>query len=338
MIKVALIGAGKMGISHLSILGIHPNVEIVGVCDTSSLVTDFLTKFSGYTCYSDYQKMIEQSNPHAVFVSVPTKHHYGIIKYLLDKNIHVFAEKPFTLNPEQSNELAQAATKKNLVNQIGYHNKFIGTFKELKEMVGHHLLGETYHFSGEAYGPVITKKKTGSWRSEPEEGGGCLLDYASHVIDLINDVLSPVINAKATLVKSVFSENVEDAVYAALQLESGITGILSVNWSDETFRKMSTSISILGTKGKIICDATELKVYFKEKPDYKNYTKGWNLRSVAELQAPVDFYLRGEEYSAQVDYFIDAVQKKEPRPINNFYSAAKTDQAIYLIRKNQWAL
>ncbi len=335
MVKVALIGAGKMGISHLSILGAHPNVELVGVCDTSSLVTDFLTKFSGYNCFSDYKKMIEKSCPDAVFVAVPTKYHYDIIKNLLEKNIHVFAEKPFTLKTEQSDELAQLAQSKSLVNQVGYHNKFIGTFKQLKEIVDLHLLGNIYHFTGEAYGPVITKKKAGNWRSNPEEGGGCLLDYASHVIDLINDTIFPITKASSTLLKSIYSEHVEDAVYSTLQLESGVTGILSVNWSDETYRKMSTSISIMGTKGKAVCDATELRDYFKETPLYKNYTKGWNVRSVAELQKPVDFYLRGEEYSAQIDYFIDAVQKNELKPINNFASAAKTDQAIYLIRKNQ---
>ena len=42
MIKVALIGAGKMGISHLSILGAHPMVKIVGVADTSKIVNDVL--------------------------------------------------------------------------------------------------------------------------------------------------------------------------------------------------------------------------------------------------------------------------------------------------------
>ena len=40
MVKVALIGAGKMGISHLSILGAHPNVEVVGVSDTSKMVIE----------------------------------------------------------------------------------------------------------------------------------------------------------------------------------------------------------------------------------------------------------------------------------------------------------
>jgi predicted dehydrogenase len=334
MVKVALIGAGKMGISHLSILGAHPNAEVTGVCDTSSLITDFLTKVSGYDCFSDYKKMIEKINPDAVFVAVPTKFHYEIIKYLLEKDIHVFAEKPFTLYPEQSYELAHLASSKSLVTQVGYHNKFIGTFIELKEIITHNLIGNIYHFIGEAYGPVITKKKAGNWRSNPEEGGGCLLDYASHVIDLINDIISPITKVYSTILKPIFSEQVEDAVYSTLQVASGVTGILSVNWSDDTYRKMSTSITVNGTKGKIICDATEIKIFFKEDPHYKEYTKGWNVQSVAALQAPVDFYLRGEEYSTQVNYFIDAIENKTPSSINNFESAAKTDMAIDLIRKN----
>ncbi|MEI2749900.1 MAG: hypothetical protein V9E88_14210 [Ferruginibacter sp.] len=48
MIKIALIGAGKMGISHLSILGAHPDVEVVGVADTSKIVTDVLEKYTAF--------------------------------------------------------------------------------------------------------------------------------------------------------------------------------------------------------------------------------------------------------------------------------------------------
>ena len=64
MIKAALIGAGKMGISHLSILGAHPDVEIVGVCDTSKMVTDVLEKYSGFSCFSDFSILLsEETNP-----------------------------------------------------------------------------------------------------------------------------------------------------------------------------------------------------------------------------------------------------------------------------------
>lgn len=62
MVKVGLIGAGKMGISHLSILGAHPDVQVVGVCDTSKLVLSALEKYSKFKCYTDYLKMIEKEN------------------------------------------------------------------------------------------------------------------------------------------------------------------------------------------------------------------------------------------------------------------------------------
>ena len=334
MIKVALIGAGKMGISHLSILGAHPNVEVVGVCDTSKMVNDFLSKYGKFNCFTDYQKMIDEVQPQAVVVAVPTKFHYSVIKYLLEKGISVFAEKPFCLNSEQGEELVALASKQNVTNQVGYHNKFIGTFGEVKKIVNSGALGEIIHFVGESYGPVVIKAKQDTWRSDPSEGGGCLLDYASHVIDLINDLLAPVNGVKASILKSIYSNNVEDAVYSLLQLSNKVTGVLSVNWSDETYRKMSTTVTIVGTKGKIISDANELKVFLKDGDKVNGYSKGWNVKYITDLTNSVGFYLRGEEYSAQMDYFIDAVAGKVLNNINTFQSAWYTDRAIELIKKS----
>ncbi|CAN0513930.1 unnamed protein product, partial [Scytosiphon promiscuus] len=131
MVKVGLIGAGKMGISHLAILGAHPDVDVVGVCDTSLIVMGALKKYTRFPCYKKFSKMLEKENPDAVFVAVPTKFHYEMIKELLERKIHVFAEKPFCLNPDQAEELVNLAQKNNLINQVGYHNKFIGTFQEV---------------------------------------------------------------------------------------------------------------------------------------------------------------------------------------------------------------
>jgi predicted dehydrogenase len=334
MVKVALIGAGKMGLSHLAILGAHPEVEIVGVCDTSKLVNDVLTKYSGLKCFSDYLKMIDEVKPDAVFVSVPTRLHGAIIKTLSEKGIHVFSEKPFTISGDEGAPLVALAKKMNIINQVGYHNKFVGTFQEVKRILIQQLIGEVYHFQAEAYGPVVIKKQGSTWRSDPLSGGGCLMDYASHVVDLLNYLISPVSEVFASLVKPVFSASVDDAVYALLKLTNNVTGVLSVNWSDETYRKMSTSITILGTRGKIISDANELKIYFKDAADCPpGYTKGWNVKNITDLTRPVDFNLRGEEYSAQVDYFIQAIQGKVKNEINTFESAWLTDKAIDLIRQ-----
>ena len=160
------------------------------------------------------------------------------------------------------------------------------------------------------------------------------MDYASHVVDLLNHLISPVIEVYSSMVKSVYSTNVDDAVYALLKLNNNVTGVLSVNWSDETYRKMSTSITVIGTRGKIISDASELKVYFKDAADCPaGYTKGWNIKYVTDLAEQVEFYLRGEEYSAQVDYFIQAVLGNGENKINTFESALLTDKAISMIRQ-----
>jgi predicted dehydrogenase len=91
-----------------------------------------------------------------------------------------FCEKPFSLTSKQGEELVRLANQKWLVNQVGYHNHFIGTFIELKRLLKAGVIGELVHFTGEAYGPVVTKEKGGTWRTAPEEGGGCLF-IVSHV-------------------------------------------------------------------------------------------------------------------------------------------------------------
>ncbi|HET7003531.1 MAG TPA: hypothetical protein VFI33_19550, partial [Puia sp.] len=132
-----------------------------------------------------------------------------------------------------------------------------------------------------------------------------------------------------------YSKNVDDAVYAMLELSNQVSGLLTVNWSDDTIRKMSTSITINAQKGKLISDANELKVFFRDNHCPDGYSKGWNIKYVTELTQEVAFYLRGEEYSAQIDYFIKAVQGVVPNTINHFESAWNTDKAISLIRKAQ---
>jgi len=334
MIKGAIIGLGKMGLSHASIVGAHPQVDFKAVCDTSSLVLEAFKKFTEIRPYSDYKKMLSEEELDFVIISTPTKFHYSMVKLALMQGINVFCEKPFTLTTDQGKELNKLAEQKNLVNQVGFHNHFIGTFRELKRLLDTKILGELVHFSGEAYGPVVTKEKSSTWRSNPEDGGGCLYDYASHVINLIQVILGKPKAIKGTLLKSIYSKGVEDAVYSLLELQNGLTGTLLVNWSDETFRKMSTSITVQGKNGKIICDATEVKIFLKNASVEENLDKGWTLKYITDLAIPVDFYLRGEEYSAQIDYFVNCVIERQKVHYNSFEQATYTDQVIEMIVNN----
>jgi predicted dehydrogenase len=333
-LKGAVAGLGKMGLSHAAIVGAHPDVDLISVCDTSSFVLDAFKKFSTIRTYTDYQKMIDDMSLDFIIVATPTKYHYQMVKYALERGLHVFCEKPFSLNTSQGKELVDLAASKMSVNQVGFHNHFIGTFRELKRLLDKNVIGEIVHFTGEAYGPVVTKEKGGTWRSKPEEGGGCLYDYASHVINLVQEIIGRPEKICGSLLKKIYSRDVEDAVYCLLKLKSGLTGTLLVNWSDDTYRKMSTSLTLYGKKGKIICDATEIKIYLKEHVVSEKLDKGWTIKYITDLAIPVNFYLRGEEYSAQIDYFIGCIKDKSQVIYNSFEQAVYTDQVIEMIVKD----
>ena len=330
-VKAGIIGLGKMGLSHAAILNPHPDIELVGVCDTSSIVLEAFKKFSKINTYDDFKKMIDIEKPDCILVASPTKFHYEMVRYAVEKGIHTFCEKPFSLTISEGEDLVRLAADKNVINQVGFHNHFIGTFRELKRLLGVGIIGELVHFTGEAYGPVVIREKGETWRSDPDEGGGCLLDYASHVINLIQEIIGRPVKATGSHLKKIYSKKVEDAVYSVLTLGNGLSGILSVNWSDETYRKMSTSLMVMGKKGKIICDATELKIFLKEENEKEKLGKGWTIRYITDLAIPVNFYLRGEEYSAQIDNFVECIVKQKQTDINSFAQALATDKIIDLI-------
>lgn len=331
MIKAVIIGLGKMGISHAAILGGLPNVEMAAVCDTDSLRQSAFKKLTKIACYTDYKKMIEEVKPDCVYVVTPTKLHYDMVMFALEKDCHVFCEKPFALTVEQGEKMVAMAKSKGLVNQVGYHNRYIGTFNEMKRLLSEGVIGKPFHFMGEAYGPVVLKPKGGTWRSDKKNGGGCIEDYAAHVLNLINYVTgSRIIDCKGTQMPSIFSSEVDDAVYGSLYLANGLKGQISVNWSDDTVRKMTTSIKIEGDKGKLEADATTLKVYVKESMPSYGFDKGWNFRYITDLTPQVSFNLRGEEYTAESEAFINSIISGKADTRNSFESALQTD---YIIKK-----
>ena len=329
MIRIALIGVGKMGLSHFSLISAHPEVEVVGICDSATYLTSTINKQLGVTTFKDHRKMFKECEMDGVIISTPNSSHFELAKMALESGIGVFLEKPLCLNPAESKELASLAESKGLANQVGYHNRFIGTFQEMRRLVKGGAIGEVYHVEGKAFGQVVIRPKSGlTWRSKKSEGGGCLHDYACHVIDLMNFFYEAPSRVKSAQLQSVFSSDIEDAVYATLEYQSGATGYLEANWSDQAYRKMSTTVTAYGTKGKIIADRQELRVYLTPGTTFESLQDGWTTKYITELQKPVNFYMRGEEYSAQLDHFVDLIQKRDVSVETSFASAAATDLVI----------
>jgi predicted dehydrogenase len=331
-VRLAVVGLGKMGLSHLAIANMHPEVEVVAVCDPASYVRGVLRKETALPTHGSYEAMLRDVDLDAVLIATPSKTHKEMVRAALERGLHVFCEKPLTLSAADAGELADAGRGAGVVTQVGYHNRFVGSFREVKDLLDAGAIGTVSSVLGEAYGPVVLRTKGGTWRSHKDAGGGSLYDYAAHPINLINWYLGEPTGVGGTILNSIFSREIDDEVISTLLYDGGPSARLAVNWSDESCRKMTTRITAWGTGGRIYADRQECQVYLRgNAPIPDGYEPGWNVRYTTELTEPVGFYLRGEEYSAQIHHFVERVKNGEVDGMNGFESAAVTDRVIAMM-------
>ena len=131
MLRIGLVGLGKMGLSHFAIVGASPKAEISAVCDSSGYLLSVLNKYTGVATYSDFSSMLAQEGLDAVIIATPSNLHADMVRMALGAGVNVFCEKPFCLDPDVSENLARLAEECGLVTQVGYHNRFVGTFGEV---------------------------------------------------------------------------------------------------------------------------------------------------------------------------------------------------------------
>ncbi|MFV0373063.1 Gfo/Idh/MocA family protein [Microbacterium sp.] len=331
MIDIAVVGLGKMGLSHLSMIRAHPDVNLVGVCDATGYLLSILNKYTGIETYKDLGKMLDQARPQALIVATPTHLHADMIRAAFDRGIHVFCEKPLVIDPAEGEELARIAVERGLVTQVGYHNRFVESFREAHRLVDLGTIGPVATALAEAYGPVVLRPSGHTWRSQRATGGGCLYDYAAHPLNLLTWMLGSPSGVSGSQLTQIFSAQIDDAVASTLHYPGGTAQIIA-NWSDESQRKMTTKLTLWGPHGRIYADRQEIQVYLRDTaPPVAGYEPGWNVRYTTDLTEAPWFYLRGEEYSVQLDAFVTRVASGQVRGENDFTSAAATDRVIALI-------
>ena len=295
---------------------------------------NILGKYADIRTYSDYHEMIDKEELDFVIVSTPSGSHAEVIKAAIDHNLHTFSEKPFTLTPEEGKEVLELLKGKDLVNQVGYVNRFNEVFVEVKRLLDAGMIGEVKNFSSEMYGPTVLKDSKGNWRGKQKMGGGCMYEFASHCIDLVVYLMGQPEKVAGSIMQSIYSSGVDDLVISNFIYDRGCSGTIMVNWSDETYRKPTNIVEIFGTKGKIIADKHAYKIYLKEPNPDNGFHEGWNTRYITDFAKSVRFYVRGNEFTRQLDYFIDCIKERRIDNISSFEEAHKTDVIMESIRRD----
>lgn len=329
MIKLGIIGVGRMGITHYSIINSHPDVEIISVADPSALILTMMTKYINVQTFKDYNELMDKSDINAILVCTPPNLHYPIVKKAAEKGLHAFVEKPFTTKYDEASDLMQMYSGTTLVNQVGYVNRFNDVFVKVKELLDAGLIGDIIRFKSEMFSCTITNSDEGSgWRATREGGGGAVFEMASHAIDLVNYLIGKPDKITGSSLNQIYSKNVEDIASTTMLYKNGVSGTLYVNWSDTSYRKPTNKMEIFGFDGRILADQHSLKIFLNKPNEKFNMCQGWNTLYITDIFRPVPFYVRGNEFTRQLYHFVDCIQGKEKKNICSFADGVNTLEVI----------
>ena len=318
-LKLAVIGAGRMGLTHYSIANAHKDASVTAVADPSRLVTTMLGKYAGVQTYKDYRTLLANEALDALLVCTPPAFNPDILEAALERRLATFCEKPFVLDAKLGARLAREFDAAGLVNQVGYANRWNAVFARAKSYVEAGLLGRILRFRSEMFSPTITRDVgEAGWRASHAHGGGAVFEMASHAIDLIAYLFGPPSRVGGPSLSKVYSKQVEDIVSTSLFYDGGehasLSGTMYVNWSDASFRKPTNKFEVFGRKGRLLVDQHGMKLHLKQASARHGLKEGWNQLYITDVASPVPFYVRGIEYTAQLTDFIDATRaRKEGR-------------------------
>jgi len=330
-LRGAIVGFGRMGMTHYSILNNHPDVEFAAICDPSSFIRNKVEQYFGIDTYSNHQEMIRQSSPDFVMIATPTGTHMDCAVDSINSGVHMFMEKPLAVTPNDGDKILNALSENPVVNQIGYVLRFNDIFLAIKKVLADQVLDDVISFKAEVRGPTILRDVKEGWRAKKSQGGGCLHDFASHAVDLICYLFGAPDQVAGSVLQKIYSANVDDAVYSTMSYASGTVGTLQANWSDASYRKPTYNLDILCKGGRIIADLHQFKIFFRDEPVSTKYRRGWNTIYVTDIAEPVRFYLRGYEFTRQLDYFIDRIRDGGEENLSSFRDGHTTDRIISMI-------
>lgn len=300
-VKIGIVGLGKMGLLHASILNTFPNVKITCLIDPNKLIHKTI-KSLGLTSpvYSNLQDALTNHKIDALFILTPTYTHFDLIKQALKNNLDIFIEKPVTINKEQIYHLTRIKTNK--IIHAGYNLLFIRTFRQVKKIIDEKKYGEINYFKAIfEHSEVLSPKK--GWMFEKEKsGGGVLANPGPHLLSVINFFFGRPEKIDRNLVK-IYSEEVEDEAFIKLYYEN-FSGEAFLSWSTKEKLVPYYSFKINFDKATIWVDAKKIIIKTKRKTfQLSEYDLTPLIYPVFNLN-PISF---GESYFIEDKTFIDKV-------------------------------
>ena len=142
MLRIAIIGCGKVADQHVQAIHRIPDCKIVAVCDREPLMAKQLgERFGISACFPDLRELLHAASPDVVHITTPPQSHYSLAKQCLESGSHVYLEKPFTITADQAESLIHLAEDQELRITVGHNYQFTLEMMEMRRLVSEGYLG-----------------------------------------------------------------------------------------------------------------------------------------------------------------------------------------------------
>jgi predicted dehydrogenase len=324
MIKVAVIGIGSMGANHARVYSQLNEVNLVAVADTNPQVTEVVSKHYNTRPYQSYTQLLEQEQPDAVSIAVPTTLHEQVAISALEAGAHVLIEKPISATLEGGRRIIKTAKQYNRRLMVGHIVRFNPAIQALQQKLQSGELGHIFSIACRRVGPYPARIRD----------VGVVVELATHDLDIMRFLLGgDPIRVFAEITRCIHTEY-EDMIHGLLRFTKSVVGTLDINWLTPTKVR---EVIVVGERGLFRVDDLTQDLFFYENRDGENdlWSALETIKGISEGSMIRYAIKRQEPLRAELQAFISAIQEQNPMPVTGEDGLAALKLALALMKSGQ---
>ena len=322
--KVGIAGFGIVGERRKFFIDQHPLLKTVAVCDRKYKENG--TFPDGVKYFTNYKSLLDEEFD-ILFVCLTNDIASEVTIAGLNKNVHVFCEKPPGRNVDDIRAVKEIEVKHpTLKLMYGFNHRYHDSIKEALRIVSSGELGKVLNLRG-VYGKSQIISFKSDWRTKREvAGGGILLDQGIHMVDLMRLFAGEFSEIFSFIDNSYWKHDVEDNAYALMKSENGIVAFLH---STATQWRHRFQLDISLEKGSI-----GLSGILSGSKSYGAETITISYKAENESGDPKELTVRYNEdnsWKDEIETFVGYIEKNQPVVSGSSNEAFKTMELVYKI-------